>query len=487
MSTGYERFSAQDSSFLVFEDQNTHMHLGGIAIFDAGPLATPDGGVNIERIRRHVASRLHWIPRYRQRIAYIPLERHPVWVDDDHFNLSYHVRHTSLPRPGDEEQLKRLAGRVMSQRLDRRRPLWEIWIVEGLEGGRFAMVTKTHHCMVDGVAAVDLNAILLSPTPEYPQEDASPWVPRPAPGPLTLLRDEALRQIRRPLALGRWLGSTLQAPDVAPGRVAERVSAAWQTISAGLRGAARTPLNAPIGPHRRFDWLTLDLGEVKGVKERFGGTVNDVVLATVAGGVRRFLRKRRVSLEGMDYRIVVPVSVRSEDERGRLTNRASGWLMSLPIQERDPRRRLARIRQTTAHLKETNQALGVELLTQLAEWGGAALITLGTRFASRLAPYNLIVTNIPGPQVPLYMLGAPLRGGYPTVPLFENQGLGVATFSYAGKLCWGFNADWDLVPDLHDFVEAIGDSFQELTEAAGFGDVRATKAAARPPEAAAAP
>ncbi|TMA39389.1 MAG: wax ester/triacylglycerol synthase family O-acyltransferase, partial [Deltaproteobacteria bacterium] len=324
MSAGYERLSAQDSSFLVFEDQNTHMHLGGIAIFDAGPLATPDGGVNIERIRRHVASRLHWIPRYRQRIAYIPLERHPVWVDDDHFNLSYHVRHTSLPRPGDEEQLKRLAGRVMSQRLDRRRPLWEIWIVEGLEGGRFAMVTKTHHCMVDGVAAVDLNAILLSPTPEYPQEDATPWVPRPAPGPLTLLRDEALRQIRRPLALGRWLGSTLQAPDVAPGRVAERVSAAWQTISAGLRGAARTPLNAPIGPHRRFDWLTLDLGEVKGVKERFGGTVNDVVLATVAGGVRRFLRKRRVSLEGMDYRIVVPVSVRSEDERGRLTNRASG-------------------------------------------------------------------------------------------------------------------------------------------------------------------
>src|SRR5437667_183385 len=196
MSAGYERFSAQDSSFLVFEDPNTHMHLGGIAIFDPGPLATADGGVDIERIRRHVESRLHWIPRYRQRVAYVPLERHPVWVDDDHFNLSYHVRHTSLPRPGDEEQLKRLAGRVMSQRLDRRRPLWEIWVVEGLEGGRFAMVTKTHHCMVDGVAAVDLNAVLLSPTPEHPQEEAPPWVPRPAPSPLTLLRDEALRHPR---------------------------------------------------------------------------------------------------------------------------------------------------------------------------------------------------------------------------------------------------------------------------------------------------
>src|SRR5438309_988020 len=475
MSAGYERFSAQDSSFLIFEDPNTHMHLGGIAIFDAGPLATPAGGVDIERIRRHVESRLHWIPRYRQRVAYIPLERHPVWVDDDHFNLSYHVRHTSLPRPGDEEQLKRLTGRIMSQRLDRRRPLWEIWIVEGLQGGRFAMISKTHHCMVDGVAAVDLLSVLLSPIPEHPMEEAPPWVPRPSPTPLALLRDEALRQVQRPIGLARWLGSTLRRPEVAPERVFERVAAAWETINAGLRGAARTPLNQPIGPHRRFDWLTLDLGEVKGVKERFGGTVNDVVLATVAGGVRRFLRKRRVTLEGMDYRIVVPVSVRSEDERGRFTNRASGWIMSLPIQERDPRRRLSKVRTTTKRLKESNQASGVEVLTQLAESVGSAAVSLGTRFASRLAPYNLTVTNTPGPQVPLYMLGARLRAGCPTVPLVRSQGLGVATFSYAGQLCWGFNADWDLVPDLNEFVHAIEDSFRELAEAAGIGDLGAAR------------
>src|SRR5437016_13350685 len=219
MSAGYERFSAQDSSFLVFEDPNTHMHLGGILICDPGPLATADGGVYIVRICRHVDSRLHWIPRYRQRVAYVPLERHPVWVDDDHFNLSYHVRHTSLPRPGDEEQLKRLTGRIMSQRLDRRRPLWEIWIVEGLESGRFAMISKTHHCMVDGVAAVDLLAVLLSPTHEHPLEEGPAWVPRPSPTPLTLLRDEALRQVRRPIGLARWLGSTLQTPEVAPDRV----------------------------------------------------------------------------------------------------------------------------------------------------------------------------------------------------------------------------------------------------------------------------
>ena len=211
------------------------------------------------------------------------------------------------------------------------------------------------------------------------------------------------------------------------------------------------------------------------MKERFGGTVNDVVLATVAGAVRRFLRHRQLSLEGMDFRIVVPVSVRSEDERGRFTNRASGWIMSLPVQERDPRRRLSKVRTTTKRLKESNQASGVEVLTQLAEWVGSAAVSLGTRFASRLAPYNLIVTNIPGPQVPLFMLGARLRAGYPTVPLFENQGLGVATFSYAGQLCWGFNADWDLVPDLHEFVHAIEDSFRELAEAAGIGDLGAAR------------
>jgi len=329
--------------------------------------------------------------------------------------------------------------------------------------------------MVDGVAAVDLNAVLLSPTPEHPQEEAPPWEPRPTPAPLALLRDEALRQVRRPLDLVRWLGNAVQRSDLDPSRLLERATAAWETIGAGLRGAARTPLNQPIGPHRRFDWLTLDLGEVKGVKERFGGTVNDVVLATVAGAVRRFLRHRQLSLEGMDFRIVVPVSVRSEDERGRFTNRASGWIMSLPIQERDPRRRLSKVRTTTKRLKESNQASGVEVLTQLAESVGSAAVSLGTRFASRLAPYNLIVTNIPGPQVPLFMLGARLRAGYPTVPLFENQGLGVATFSYAGQLCWGFNADWDLVPDLNEFVHAIEDSFRELAEAAGIGDLGAAR------------
>ncbi len=472
----YERLSAQDSSFLVFEDANAHMHLGGVAVFDARPLATPAGGVDIDRIRRHLASRLHWIPRYRQRIAWVPLEGHPVWVDDDHFNLSFHVRHTSLPRPGDDGQLKRLVGRVMSQRLDRRRPLWEAWIVEGLEADRFAMVIKTHHCMVDGVSAVDLLAILLSPTREEEADETSDWLPRPAPTPLALLGDEAIRRVRAPLAAARELSAALAGPRE---RLTDAVSAVWQTVRAGLRRAADTPFNGALGPHRRFDWLTLDLGEMRAVKERLGGTLNDVVLATVAGGVRRFLRRRRVATAGMDFRIVVPVSVRTESERGVFTNRASGWLMSLPVDERDARRRLAKVRETTTALKTSKQALGVDVLTRLAEFGGSLMVTLGTRLASRLAPYNLIVTNIPGPPVPLYMLGAPLLAGFPTVPLFEHQGLGIATFSHDGKLCWGFNADWDLMSDLADFVDAIATAFDELARAAGVERVSVERLAAR--------
>jgi len=348
-----------------------------------------------------------------------------------------------------------------------------MWFVEGLPDAGFALIAKTHHCMIDGISGVDIATVLLEPEPKTDIPPPAPWVPRPQPTSLELLTDGIVQQLAHPV---RTIRSAFEAGSEARRALLEIAGGVPELVAMARMGQApASSLNLPIGPHRRFDWLTLDLGEVKGVKERFGGTVNDVVLATVAGAVRRFLRHRQVSLEGMDFRIVVPVSVRSEDERGRFTNRASGWIMSLPVQERDPRRRLSKVRTTTKRLKESNQASGVEVLTQLAESVGSAAVSLGTRFASRLAPYNLIVTNIPGPQVPLYMLGARLRAGYPTVPLFENQGLGVATFSYAGQLCWGFNADWDLVPDLHQFVQAIDDSFRELAEAAGIGDLGAAR------------
>ena len=472
----YDRLSAMDSSFLAFENQSSLMHVAATVVLEPGPLATPGGGIDIERIRAYIASRLHWIPRYRQRLAWVPIENHPVWVDDNCFNIDYHVRHTALPRPGDEQQLKRLSGRIKSQQLDRGKPLWEIYVAEGLNDGRFAMVSKTHHCMIDGVSGVDILSILLDPAPDSTIEEPPPYIPRPIPSQLTLLRDEAVRRARMPLDLIRGVRHALEEVDEARSELEVRLAALRQLLGAGLSTASDTPLNKPIGPHRRFDWLALDLKEVKEVKNRLGGTVNDVVLATVAGAVQRFLEGRRVNVDTLDFRAMVPVSVRSAEERGTLGNRVSGWITELPIAERDPRKRLARVRELTGNLKESQQALGAELLAQVTEWTGSTLLSLAVRLAFRARPFNLVVTNVPGPQVPLYFLGARMLEIYPMVPLFVNQGLGVALFSYAGKLCWGMNADWDLVPDLADFVAAVRTSFRELYEAAQAIPIRAAGA-----------
>ncbi|HZP39901.1 MAG TPA: wax ester/triacylglycerol synthase family O-acyltransferase [Candidatus Binatia bacterium] len=475
----YEPLTAADRSFLAFETASCHMHLGGTALFDVGPLATPEGGVDVERLRAHVGARLHLIPRYRQRLAWVPLEQRAVWVDDEHFSLAFHVRHTALPRPGDEQQLKQLAGRIMSQQLDRARPLWELWIVEGLEGNRFALVTKTHHCIADGISAVDLLTVLLSLDANAPpSEEPAAWVPRPAPTPRELLRDVWLRRANVPLNVWAALRYVARRPDRAWARVVEGATATARTIGAGLPLPSETPLNRPIGPHRRLEWLALDLAEVKEVKNRLGGTVNDVVLATVTGAIRRFLRRRRVEVERLNFRVVVPVSVRTVDQRGTVNNRASGWLMSLPIDEEHPYARLLRVQEATLALKQSRQERGPAVLGEAAEMVGGAFLTLGVRLVSRLSPFNLIVTNIPGPPTPLYLLGAKLLAGYPLVPLFENQGLAIALFSYAGRLFWGLNADWDLVPDVHDVARAIEASFAELRDAAA----RTVYGVARPAE-----
>jgi WS/DGAT/MGAT family acyltransferase len=464
--TAYERLSAQDRSFFVFEDASAHMHLGGLALFDAGPLRTAEGGIDIALIRAHIASRLHLVPRYRQRLAWVPIFNRPVWVDDGHFNLHYHVRHTALPHPGADRQLKDLAARILSQQLDRGKPLWELWIIERLEGNCFSMLVKTHHAVADGISALDLFSALLSPVVDDTVGEPAPWTPHPAPSPLTLLRDEIVRQTTAPLGLALDLARGLCAPGQLYHRAAERMQAVWDLVSAGLPLPSRTPINGPIGPHRQFDWLTLDLTKVKEVKNRFGGTVNDVVLSTVAGAVGHFLARRRVDVRRLEYRAVVPVTVRTEDERGIINNRVSAWLMTLPIGEPDARRRLALVQATTEHLKTSKQALGPEVLGQAAEYAIPGLLTVGVRLTARLHPYNLIVTNVPGPQLPLYLLGARLLGGYPQVPLFENQGLGVGLSSYCGALHWGFNADWDLMPDLGEFVAAVGTAFEELHRAA---------------------
>ncbi|MEW6270931.1 MAG: wax ester/triacylglycerol synthase family O-acyltransferase, partial [Thermodesulfobacteriota bacterium] len=459
----YERLTALDQSFLLYEDGCSHMHVASTATFDAGPLATPDGGIDIERIREFVSSRLHRIPRYRQKLAYVPLRDQPVWVDDDRFNLAYHVRHTSLPRPGDERQLKRLSARIASQQLDRGKPLWEVWLVEGLAGGRFAMITKVHHCMIDGMSGVDLLEVLLSVTPEAPLEEPPVFIPRGMPDRMELLRDEVLDRLAAPLQLA---GRVLRNPLGVLSAVTEGAKALGETLVAGMTMPSETPVNKEIGPYRRFDWLTMDVALVKEVKNQLGGSLNDVVLTTVAGAMRRFLSRRRVNPRDIQFRVMVPVSVRTADERGTLGNKVSAWFADLPLGEGDPLRRYALVAETTARLKHSKQAMGAELLTAVTEWTPSTLLSLAVRLAHRGLPFNMVVTNVPGPQLPLYLLGSRMLDIYPLVPLFARLGLGVALFSYDGRLYWGFNGDWDVVPDLHDVVRCVEDSFAELHGAA---------------------
>ena len=468
----FERLSGQDASFLVFETPNSPMNVGGTSVFDGGSLVRRDGGVDVARFKAFIASRLHAVPRYRQRLAFVPVENQPVWIDDERFDLDYHVRHVALPKPGDDEQLKRLSADILSRPLDRGRALWESWIVEGLAERRFAIVSKTHHCMVDGVSGFDLSAAMMGTKPKRSFGPARPWHPRRPPSGVEMLRDDVLTRLRLPLALP----TPRRAREVLRSDLGRQLSAIWQTLQSGLRGAANTPLNGPTGPHRRFDWLAIDLAEVKEVKARLGGTVNDVVLATVAGAVRRFLARRGTGVARLDFRVAIPVNVRTAEDLHQLGNRVSVWFMQLPIDERDPRRRMRRVCQMTAELKQAGHAAGTDALMKLADWAGPAVVNFGARFASRVSPYNLIITNVPGPQFPLYLLDARLLQGYPLVPLFENQGLGVALFSYDGQVCWGFNADWDLVPDLAAFVADVEASFAELQALASPRAARARRA-----------
>jgi diacylglycerol O-acyltransferase len=455
----YEHLSFLDSSFLIMETPTSPMHVAGIATFEAGGLQTANGGIDVDKIRDYVASRLYLIPRYRQRLAHLPIGNHPVWVDDEHFNIDYHVRHIALPKPGDERQLKRLAARVVAQHLDRRKPLWEIWILEGLANpAHFVMISKIHHCMVDGVSSVDLLKVLLKPEATDAFEPPPQWIPRPAPSRWELATDALGRYARLPLDIARTFPQSLREARDPDSGIRASLNALRQTLSTGMGGVSDTPLNQRIGPHRRLDWLTMDLDTVKGVKQRLGGTLNDVVLATVAGALRRFLQRRGVDVAPLDFRVMAPVSVRTEQEHGTLGNRISAWMVPMPLGERDPIQRLAKIH---------------EMLTQVGEWTPSTLLALGARLATRVLPFNLVVTNVPGPQLPLYMLGARMVDNFGFLPLIDSLCLGVVLFSYAGKLCWGFTGEWDLLPDLRDFVGDIETSFRELCRAPERKEIRA--------------
>jgi len=457
----YEILSPQDAAFLAAEGPTTPMHIGAAFVADAGPLATADGGIDIARVRDFIAARLHRIPRYRQRVAYTPLRRRPIWVDDRHFKVEFHVRHSALPRPGDADQLKRLIARVCAQPLDRGHPLWELWVVEGLEQGRrFALISKVHHCMVDGVSSTELLTLLMSALPDDPAGEGPPYVPRPEPSVTELARDELVSFAFAPLDAAQSLRE-LFAPERRT-ELGQALRAAAGLAARGLVPASHTPLNREIGPHRRFETLALDLERVKAIKDKLGGTLNDVVLAAVSGAMRRFLQRRLVDVGSLDFRISAPVSVRTTSEKGVLGNRVSAWIVRAPVGEPDPLRRLDAIRAATRRLKESNQALGADLLSAVTEWTGTTLLSLGTAFQNVGRPQNLIVTNVPGPQLRLYLVGAPLLEAYPIGPLFLNQALIVALFSYDGSLFFGLNADAESLPDLAELRADLERAFDEL-------------------------
>ncbi len=465
----YERLPFLDSTFLALESPSTPMHVGATIVFESGPLRTEAGGVDIERIRGFIESGLQYIPRYRQRLEWIPIERHPVWVDDEHFSLDRHVRHTALPHPGTAEQLREFAAHVFGRRLDRGQPLWEVWVVEGLEEDRWALVTKVHHCMIDGIAGVDLLKILLSPIPDTIVAEPDDYEARPAPPPAQLVIDEFWRRTRSTLDASRSVGRFLEESRETSEEIRHRVNAMTQSIRSGwFSNVTPTPLNGDIGPNRRLAWIDSDLDGIKLIKNELGGTVNDVVIAITAGALRRFLCEYRdFDVANAEVRAMVPVSVRTDEQRGELGNQVTMWLIELPIAEEDAVKRLEAVIAATTYSKETEQALGAATLTQGISWTPGTLLSVAARMAaSALRPFNLTITNVPGPQIPLYLLGARMVANYPMVPLWASHGVGFALFSYDGTLHWGLAADFDLIPDVAELGEHVEAEVAALTKAA---------------------
>ncbi len=464
MRSHTEALSSLDSFFLGAEGEHTPMHIGATLVFDQGPLGRGDGTIDVAAIERHVADRLHRTPRYRQRLARTPLEARAVWVDDEHFRLEAHVKHVRLDGGAGDAALAAAAAEILARPLDRRRPLWELWVIDGLDGGRFAIVTKVHHCLADGLAGVEQLASLMDPSPESSAEEPPPWTPRPAPAPLALAGDEIADGVRRAAAAAGWLRETIRSPRSAWEEARKSVLALADTALSALPNLKPAPINGPQGPSRTFRWLAMDLAEVRLVRRRLGGTLNDVVLATVAGALRRYLPSRGHDIYDGEIRAAVPVSMR--DHASPSGNQVSLWLMPLPLHEPDPAARIDLVHRAAAARKTSAAADGLYALTQLGNGLGPGIFETSARLLERLLPFHVIVTNVPGPQFPLYMSGARLLAAYPSVPLFAQQGLGIALFSYDGKLYWGFLADPSLVPQLETIVYAVAGSFCELLERA---------------------
>ena len=452
-----DRMSPLDASFLHIEDGKSHMHIGSVAIFEGPPPP-------YEAFRDMVAGKLPLVPRYRQKVRFVPMQLgRPIWVDDPHFNAGYHLRHTALPRPGGDEQLRNLVGRLMAQQLDRSKPLWEMWMVEALDDDHWAIVSKVHHCLVDGVSGTDLLAVVLDAEPEPVQPPTDTWKPESEPSDVRLVAEALGDLVASPYEQFRALRATARGWRQLAGMAGD-VMRGVASFAGVVRPTVASTLNGPIGPHRRWDWARTTLADVKTVRKGLGGTVNDVVLTVLTKGFRDFLLGRGESVDDRVVRTLVPVSVRTESERGTYNNRVSGMIAELPVGIADPAERLAAIRAQMDGLKESKQAVAGEVLTSLAGFAPATLLALGARVARGIPQRNVntVTTNVPGPQFQLYAAGRPMLEAFPFVPIASHVRVGVAIFSYNGMLNYGVTGDYDSAPDIGVLCRGIEDGMSEL-------------------------
>ena len=462
-----DRLTALDAGFLHLERHGAHMHVAGVMVFEGDPPA-------YDELVEALDARMHLVPRYRQKLAHVPYgQGRPVWVDDPHFNLRYHVRHSALPPPGSDEQLRNLAGRLFALPLDRTKPLWEINLVEGLDGGRFALISKTHHALVDGVSGVDITSVLFDATPDPPEPTQPPptWVAEPEPSDAELLGQALLERTTLPNEAARGVRALTRAPRRVLSQAGEWMVGIGAMAWAGVNPAPVTPLNVPIGPHRRYTWVDSEVARFKAIKNALGGTLNDVVLAAVALALGRFLRRRGIDTDDLVLKAMVPVSVRADAERGALGNRVAAMWAPLPVGVEDPEAVLDEVADAMRGLKESGQAVGAQALTSLADFAPPTIMSQAARLQARQRFFNVVVTNVPGPQVTLYLLGRPMRALYPVVPLARHQALGIAIMSYDGRLGFGLLGDYDALPDLEDLADDLRAAIGALSKAAGLPPV----------------
>jgi diacylglycerol O-acyltransferase len=482
----YEILTPTDYGFLVHESPKEHMHVTGLATFTAGPLAEREGGVNFEKLKKAVADVLHRVPRYRQKLMWIEehksslmgrvtnwvqpnTEYPPVWVDDEHFDINYHVRHTSLPHPGTDAQLKSLVGQIMSQQLDRSRPLWEVYIIEGLSDNRFACVTKMHHCMVDGESGIDLTAVLMHIDPDHVPEDGPVYRPRAAPTQEELRKEARKERFMKPWKVIQDLQEFGRNSDNVGREVLERTRAVGEMLATSMtQKRADSPINGESSAQRIYDWLDLPLAEVKSIAKAEDATVNDVVLAIVTGAMRDYCGERGFDVASDPFRVSAPVSMRKRTGKktaeGEMGNEISQWTVPLPVHEASPKKQLAAIHQKTVALKDSSAILAAQTITSVLSLSPGLM---GAMMGQATVAVNTVVTNMPGPQFALYQCGAEMEVARPVVPLNGGLGIVIGVLSYNGTISFGLSGDPAIMEDLGAFREKLEASYAVLGRSVG--------------------